>query len=90
MDSSYVFQRSRSRSQRDSHEAEVLAVLDAVRIFPSFQDNLIMESGPFNAITSVSQEGTRPLKLQFCFNEIKAFISQLLLGGGGFAFCNSF
>lgn len=57
---------------RNSNKAEVLAILEALRIFSrSFQRRLIVESNSYNAISWVGSDKGKPLKLHFSFNEIK-------------------
>ena len=55
---------------KDSNEAEVLAILEALHIYrSSCKESLIVESGYFNAISWVkSCKG--PWKMKFYFNEI--------------------
>lgn len=61
---------------RNSNEAEVLVILEALRIFSwLFQGSLIVKSDTFNAISWVYLGKTEPWKLQFSFNEIKALAS---------------
>lgn len=59
---------------RDSNEAEVLAILKAMRIFSSsFQGCLIMESDSSSSMSWVSHTESRPWKLHSCFNKIMSF-----------------
>ena len=66
----------------DSNEAEVLAILEALRCFSrNFHGVLIVESDSSNAIAWVANRKRNPWKFQFLFNEIRALsssISQLL------------
>ena len=64
---------------RDSNEAGVLAILEALRIFSRLlQGSLIVESDSFNAISWVSINISKPWKLQFAFNEIKVWLLLLV------------
>ncbi|XXG59908.1 hypothetical protein AAC387_Pa04g1911 [Persea americana] len=62
----------------DSNEAEVLATLEALQLFPrDCFEALIVESDSSNAVTRVSNRKTFPWKLQFHFNEIEELSSSL-------------
>lgn len=57
---------------KDSNEAKVLAILEALRLFRvSFQPHLIVESKSFNVISWVSNSAIGPWKFYLYFNEIK-------------------
>lgn len=63
---------------RDSNEAEVLAILEALRIFSrSFQRRLVVESDSLNAISWVGINISKPWKVQFTFNGIKDLASNI-------------
>lgn len=65
----YMF--SKNMGVKDSNEAEVLAILEAIRICcRSFHISLIIETEFFNAV-SWAKDVKGPLKMQFYFNEIK-------------------
>lgn len=56
---------------KDSNEAKVLAILEALRLFRvSFQQHLIVESKSFNVISWVSNSAIGPWKFYLYFNEI--------------------
>ena len=62
---------------KDSNEAEVLEILEALRIFHiSFYHYLIVESDSPNAISSV-KSWRGPWKMQSLFNETSHLISNL-------------
>ena len=53
---------------RESNEAEVLAILEALRIFSaSFHAPLVVESDSTNALGWLLKPDSRPLKFQFHF-----------------------
>lgn len=61
---------------KDSNEVEVLAILEAWRIYlRSFQSGLIVESDSFNAILRVINKRLKPWRLQFYLNKIKELAS---------------
>lgn len=63
---------SKSIGDRDSNEAEVLAILEALRIYlGSLNKSLIMENDTSNAISSVSQTAGVPWKFGYILNEIE-------------------
>ena len=67
---------SESVGVRDSNEAEVLAILEALRIFSrSLQGRLIVGSDSSNGISWVMNSTVKPWKFQFFLNEIKEFAS---------------
>lgn len=56
----------------------MLAILEVLRMFfRSFQGSLIVASDSFNAVSWVNNNGSKPRKLQFSFNEMKALVSSL-------------
>ena len=58
---------------KESNEAKVLAILEALRIFSfTLKENLIVESDSSNAIRWASKAERGPWRLQYYFNEIKA------------------
>ena len=61
----------------ESNEAEVLAILEAVRIFASssFNSRLEMENDSLNAISWVSSSAVITWRFQFYLNEIRALTS---------------
>ena len=62
---------------KDSNEAEVLAILEAFRIYhTSCHHYLIVESDSANAISWVKSL-TGPWKMQFLFNKISHLISDM-------------
>lgn len=59
-------------------EPEILAILEAFRIFSSaFQYRLIMESNSMNAISWVNSMNPSHWKILFYLNEIKALASSV-------------
>ena len=57
---------SKSVGVRDSNEVEVLAILEALRIFSrSFMGSLIVESDSSNAFSWVTSSAVNPWKIQF-------------------------
>ena len=63
----------------ESNEAEVLAILEVVRIFASssFNSRLEVESDSLNAISWVSSSAVIPWRFQFYLNEIRALASSI-------------
>lgn len=62
----------------DSNEAELLAILEGLRIFfPSFHGRLVVESSSLNAISWMSKSIPKPWSFQFVLNEIKFLVSQI-------------
>lgn len=62
-----------------SNEAEVVAILEAPRIFTSFPfPKLLVDSGSMNAISWVSSTAL-PRQFQFYFNEIKMLSSSIFV-----------
>lgn len=60
---------------RDSNEAKVLAILEALRLLSRyFMEVLIMESDSSNAIAWVSNRRVSPWRFQFHFNEIRVLL----------------
>eukprot|EP00268_Persea_americana_P021089 TRINITY_DN21101_c0_g1_i1.p1 TRINITY_DN21101_c0_g1~~TRINITY_DN21101_c0_g1_i1.p1 ORF type:complete len:199 (+),score=31.91 TRINITY_DN21101_c0_g1_i1:157-753(+) len=69
---------SKSVGVRDSNEAEVLAILEALRILSSsFQGCLIVESDSSNGISWVARSMVKPWKFQIFLNGIKGLASSL-------------
>lgn len=69
---------SKHVGSKESNEAEVVAMLEALRIFSgSFQGKLIVKSNSVNVMAWVSQHGANSWRLQFHLHEIKAFSSCL-------------
>ena len=63
---------------RDSNEAEVLAILEALKIFScSFKGRLIVESDSSNGISWVMRLVVKPWKFQPFLNEIQELASSL-------------
>lgn len=59
---------SESIGIKDSNEAEVLAILEALEIFSRlFQGSLIVESDSYNAISLVTSDKDEPWKLHYYF-----------------------
>ena len=62
----------------DSNEAEVLAILEGLRLFArTYIGSLLVESDSSNAITWVSNKKDFPWKFQFHFNEIRELSATL-------------
>eukprot|EP00268_Persea_americana_P036637 TRINITY_DN3614_c1_g1_i6.p1 TRINITY_DN3614_c1_g1~~TRINITY_DN3614_c1_g1_i6.p1 ORF type:complete len:138 (-),score=27.70 TRINITY_DN3614_c1_g1_i6:344-757(-) len=63
----------------ESNEVEVVANLEAIRIFTStsFCSRLAVESDSLNAISWVSSSAMFPWKFQFYLNEIRALSSSI-------------
>ena len=66
----------------ESNEVDVLAILEAIRIFSSasFQSSFVVQSDSLNAISWVSSSTTFPWKSQFYMNEIRALLSLIQVG----------
>eukprot|EP00268_Persea_americana_P044027 TRINITY_DN44462_c0_g1_i1.p1 TRINITY_DN44462_c0_g1~~TRINITY_DN44462_c0_g1_i1.p1 ORF type:complete len:100 (+),score=16.34 TRINITY_DN44462_c0_g1_i1:64-363(+) len=63
---------------RDSNEAEVLVILEALWCFSRmFRGSLIVESDSSNTIAWVSNRKANPWKFKFLFNEIQALSSSI-------------
>lgn len=59
---------SKNTGVKNSNEAEVMAILEALRMLASFFcDKLIVESGSANAIVWVSTSDERPVEVSFYF-----------------------
>ena len=74
---------SKSVGIRDSNDAEVLAILEALPIFlSSFHGPLLAESDSTNAVGWLLKPNSRPWKFQFHFNEMKKISSSLVVSFG--------
>lgn len=63
---------------KESNENEVMAILEALRLFSHyFQTLLIVENDSANAVKWASNIIPRPWRFQFLFNEIKELSSHL-------------
>ena len=66
-----IFLFTRNVGMKESNEAEVLAILQALQIFSSsFQGRLIVESDSSNAISWVTSQSVRSWQFHFLFMEI--------------------
>lgn len=71
---------SKSMGCMESNEAEVVAILEALRrFFPSFHSKPVVESYSSNAISWVSFKVSPPWRLQFYFNEIKTLSTLVIV-----------
>lgn len=69
---------SKNAGSKESNEAEIMAVLEALCIFSAFfPTKLIVESDSENAVRWVSHHGTNPWRFQFLSNEIKELSSPM-------------
>ena len=73
-----LFMFSKNVGIKESNEAKVLAILEALRIFSfTLKENLIVESDSSNAIRWVSKVERGPWRFQYYLNEIKALSSSI-------------
>ena len=73
-----LFMLSKHVGVRDSNEAEVLVILEALWCFSRmFRGSLIVESDSSNTIAWVSNRKANQWKFHFLFNEIRALSSSI-------------
>ena len=72
-----LFMFSKNVGIKESNEAEVLAILEALMISSTFKKSLIVKSDSSNAIRWVSKVERGPWRFQYYLNDIMALSSSI-------------